>query len=147
MGLIGAWPNKWLVYPRFETFLAPFTFAEQTLFEFWTFRNGQYIWREITPMVTPNIESFMIITINNYAVGGLVYVSQFRFVGPFSSLLSSGVAVNVSHTPEGETFMGQTTRRRITVNTILPPKPGLNIIADATAGWTERDCTPGTLSQ
>ena len=98
-------------------------------------------------MITPNIQSFLATTIISYDVGGLLYASTFRFVGPFASLLSSRVAYNVSHTPEGEAFMGQTTRRRITVNTILPPKPGLNLICDATAGWTDRDCTPDESTQ
>jgi len=140
MGIIGAWPNKWLVQPYSETTLAPFTFAEETLFKFWKFDNGQYIWKEETPMVTPNIESFILTTMTSDDNGLLVYVTVFRFVGPFASLMHSRTAVNVSHTPDGETFMGQTADRRQLIISALPREPRILLVSRATAGWTEEPC-------
>ena len=140
MGMIAAWPNKWLVTPYFETSLPPFTFATETLFKFWHFRNGQYIWKEETPMVTPNIQSFMQTGMTSDDNGLLVYVTYFRFVGPFASLLSSKASVNVSHTPDGESFMGQTSTRRQSVHTTLPGEPGIAMVSRATAGWTDEPC-------
>lgn len=140
MGLIGAWPNKWLVTPVFGESPPPFSFAEETLFKFWKFDNGQYIWKEETPLVTPNIESFLLTTMTSDDNGLLVYVTLFRFVGPFASLLYSKASVNVSHTPEGEVFMGQTATRRQSVHTTLPGEPGISMISRATAGWTDQPC-------
>lgn len=140
MGLIGAWPNKWLATPFFGESPPPFTFAEETLYKFWKFDNGAYIWKEETPMVTPNIESFLLTTMTSDDYGLLVYVTMFRFVGPFASLLYSTASVNVSHTPEGDAFMGQTANRIMTVSTNMPTKPQIQITSRATAGWTNEPC-------